>query len=214
MPTVKRKKIRRTTMNEKERDRSLHIQTRSVGERMNQTAHYHHYEATSYWMLDELFKEYEIDSSGTFVDFGCGKGRVLFYVHHHYHVPVVGVEMNEQLYRAALVNEASYLQSKKKLKQPIRIEHEIAENYVINETDTCFFLFNPFSLQIFSKVIRNILRSIEKNSRTVDIILYYPAEEYIDYLESETPFTLVQEVKMPRLSEINPREKFSVFRLS
>lgn len=201
-------------MNEKERDRSLHIQTRSAGERLNQTTHYHHYEATSYWMLDELFKEYKVDRTGSFVDFGCGKGRVLFYVHSHFQVPVVGVEMNDQLYRQALVNEASYLQNKKKIKQPIRIEHGIAEDYLIQETDCCFFLFNPFSLQIFMKVIQNILRSVEESSRTVDIILYYPAEEYIDYLVTKTPFTLAKEVKMPRLSEINPREKFTVFRLT
>lgn len=199
-------------MNEKERDRSLHIQTRSAGERINQTAHYHHYEATSYWMLDELFKVYKVDRSGTFVDFGCGKGRVLFYVHSHFNIPVVGVEMNDQLYREALMNEASYLQNKKKMKQPIRVEHGIAEEYRINELDCCFFLFNPFSLEIFMKVIQNILRSVEESRRSVDVILYYPAEEYMDYLETNTSFTLVQEVKMPKLSDINPREKFSVYR--
>ncbi|AOV06807.1 SAM-dependent methyltransferase [Sporosarcina ureilytica] len=199
-------------MNEKERDRSLHIQTRSVGERIDQSAHYHHYEATPYWMLDELFKEYTLDRAGAFVDYGCGKGRVLFYVHHRFQVPVVGIEMNDQLYREALLNEASYLQHKKKVSKSIRIEHEFAESYRIADIDSCFFLFNPFSLQIFMKVIHHILRSVEANNRTVDIILYYPAEEYIDYLEMKTPFTLFKEVKMPRLSEINAREKFSVFR--
>lgn len=200
-------------VNEKERDRALHIQTRSVGERLNQSSHYHHYEATPYWMLDELFGAYEIDRKGTFVDFGCGKGRVLFYVHHHFHIPVVGVEMNDQLYREALLNEASYLQNKKKASKPIRVEHEFAESYQIEDNNTCFFLFNPFSLQIFMKVIHNILHSVEKNRRIVDVILYYPADEYIDYLETKTPFTLWKDVKMPRLSKINAREKFSIFRL-
>ncbi|MDS9473098.1 class I SAM-dependent methyltransferase [Sporosarcina pasteurii] len=200
-------------MNEKERDRLLHIQTRSVGERIDQSAHYHHYEATPYWMLDELFKAYTVNQAGAFVDFGCGKGRVLFYVHHRFQVPVVGIEMNVQLYREALLNEATYLQKKKKVSKPIRIEHEYAESYRVADNDSCFFLFNPFSLPIFIKVIHRILQSVEANNRTVDMILYYPAEEYIDYLEMKTPFTLFKEVKMPRLSEINARERFSIYRL-
>lgn len=199
-------------MNEKERDRSLQIRTRNLGERVNQSTHYHHYEATPYWMLDELFKAYELTQNGTFVDYGCGKGRVVFYVHDHFNIPVVGVEMNDQLYREALLNESTYSQHKKKIRKPIRIEHEFAEKYEVEENDCCFFLFNPFSLQIFMKVIQNILTSVDKHERTVDIILYYPAEEYIDYLGNNTPFSLWQEVNMPRLSEINPRERFSIYR--
>ncbi len=199
-------------MNEKERDRLLRIHTRNVGERATQSAHYHHYEATSYWMLDELFNIYEVDQKSTFVDFGCGKGRLLFYVHHYFHVPVVGVEMNDQLYREALSNEASYIQYKKRNKTPIRIEHEFAERYQIEKEEATFFLFNPFSLEIFTKVIHNILRSVEENPRTVDVILYYPAEEYIEFLETKTPFRLWEEVNIPRLSKINRREKFSIYR--
>lgn len=199
-------------MNEKERDRLLHIQTRNLGERVNQSAHYHHYEATSYWMLDELFNHYEIDNQKTFVDFGCGKGRLLFYVHYYFQASVVGVEMNDQLYREALINEASYLQHKKRKQKPIRIEHELAERYEIEQEEAIFFLFNPFSLQIFTKVIHNILRSVEEQPRTVDVILYYPAEEYVTFLETQTPFQLWKEVTIPRLSKINPREKFSVYR--
>lgn len=199
-------------MNEKERDRLLRIQTRNLGERPTQSIHYHHYEATSYWMLDELFDEYEVNRNKTFVDFGCGKGRLLFYVHHYFHASVVGVEMDLQLYREALANEASYLQYKKRNKTPIRIENEFAERYRIEEGEATFFLFNPFSLEIFTKVIGNIVRSVEESPRTVDVILYYPSEEYLEFLESKTPFQLWKEVQIPRLSKINQREKFSIYR--
>lgn len=200
------------SMNEKERDRLLRIHTRNSGERAMQSIHYHHYEATSYWMLDELFSQYEVDKESTFVDFGCGKGRLLFYVHHYFQVSVVGVEMNDQLYRQALSNEASYLQHKKKNKTPIRIEHQFAERYQVEQEEGTFFLFNPFSLEIFTKVIHNILRSVEESPRTVDVILYYPAVEYMEFLETNTPFRLWKEVDIPRLSKINQREKFSIYR--
>lgn len=197
---------------EKNRDDFLRIQTGSMGERANDTHHYHHYEATSYWMLDELFDVYDMNQAGTFVDFGCGKGRVLFYVHHYVDLPVVGVEMNDQLYREALINEASYLQAKKKGAKSIRIEHEFAERYQVEENETIFFLFNPFSLQIFMGVIHQILRSVEEAPRSVDLLLYYPADEYIDYLEMNTPFTLWQEVQMDGIYEHDDREKFMIYR--
>lgn len=197
---------------EKGRDRFLHVQTMSVGERANESSHYHHYEATSYWMLDELFEVYEVNREGAFVDFGCGKGRVLFYVHHYFQMAVVGIEMNDQLYREALLNETSYLQNKKKLAKPIKIEHEFAERYPIEGIETTFFLFNPFSLQIFMKVLDNILRSVEENPRTVDLILYYPAGEYIDYIEMKTPFYLLKEIEIAGLVEGDGRERFVVYR--
>lgn len=199
-------------MNEKERDRALYIRTTSYGERADQSSHYHHYEATSYWMLDELFNEYKLKKTDGFVDFGCGKGRVLYYVHNRFQAQVTGVEMNQQLYQEALENELSYIQNRKKENASIRIECCLAEEYQIEETESCFFLFNPFSLQIFMKVVNNILLSVERKKRTVDIILYYPAVEYAEYLETSTPFDLLQEVKVPGLSRINQRERFAIYR--
>lgn len=200
-------------MNEKDRDRALHIRTTSLGERADQSSHYHHYEATAYWMLDELFNHYMLEKTDGFVDFGCGKGRVLYYVHNRFGVPVTGVEMNQQLYQEALANEETYRENRKKTSSAIRIEYCLAEKYQIEANQNCFFLFNPFSLQIFMKVVGNILLSVEQQKRTVDIILYYPATEYSDYLETRTPFRLLQEVKVPGLSAINQRERFAIYRL-
>ena len=63
------------------------------------------------------------------------------------------------------------------------------------------------------KVIENILISTEKHERTVDVILYYSSDEYIYFLENNTPFVLVSEIKLPCLYDNNPRESFLVYRL-
>lgn len=199
-------------MNEKDRDRALHIKTNSVGEKLDQSSHYHHYEATAYWMLDELFNQYSLEKTDVFVDFGCGKGRVLYYVHNRFQVSVTGVEMNQQLYQAGLENEETYRRNRKKDDNVIRIECCLAEKYEIEASENCFFFFNPFSLQIFMKVVGNILFSVEQNKRRVDILLYYPATAYTDYLETNTPFEFFKEVKVPGLSVINQRERFVVYR--
>lgn len=198
-------------MNEKERDRLLQIQTTHLGEQPYSSGHYHHYEATPYRTLDALFEHYEIPKEGRLVDYGCGKGRVLFYVHHYFHKPVVGVEMDAQLYREALVNETTYLQKRRKLTESITIENQLAEQYKIQPEDQVFFLFNPFSLQIFMTVIQRILKSVENNPRTVDVILYYPTEEYHYYLLYDTPFELRQEIKVDCYAE-DEQDRFLVYR--
>lgn len=199
-------------MNEKHRDLELHIKTTDLGEQQVQSPHYHHYEATAYWMLDELFKHYQLEQSDGFVDYGCGKGRVLYYVHHRFKVSVTGVEMNLNHYQDALANKETYLKNIKRRNGLIHIECCLAEDYQIKSTENCFFFFNPFSLQIFITIVNQILMAVEKNKRTVDIILYYPAMEYVDYLETRTPFELFQDITVPRIIEINARERFLIYR--
>ena len=63
------------------------------------------------------------------------------------------------------------------------------------------------------KVIQNILDSAEQNPREVDLILYYPSAVYIHYLERNTSFKLLKEVKVPGLYKINENERFLIYRL-
>lgn len=197
----------------KNNDRLLRINTNSLGEEPNQSSHYNHYEATPYMILDALFDEYELKKSDGFVDYGCGKGRVLFYVHSRFHNSVTGIEMNNQLYHKALKNEAHYLEKVKKKSGSIRIECCKAEEYEVEITENRFYFFNPFSTEIFMKVVNNIMLSVERKERDVELILYYPIPEYIEYLETNTPFDLVKEVKIPWLYKINNDERFLIYRL-
>lgn len=198
-------------MNEKEFDRSLGIKTIGMREWFTQSAHYNRYEASPYEALDALFDEYELGKSDVVVDFGCGKGRLTFYVHNRFHISSKGIEMNPQMYQEALENKASYMQKNKQKDGFIEFEMCLAEEYEVESTDNLFYFFNPFSVQIFSKVIDNILLSIDKKSRSVDLILYYPTMEYIEYLET-TPFVFLNEVKVPRMYAVNDNERFLIFR--
>lgn len=199
-------------LTEKERDRLLRIDTMHSVESIRHTQHYHIYEATPYETLDKLFDQWEIQRNGTLVDFGCGKGRILFYVHHYFHIPVTGVEMDPFLYRRALMNESSYLQKYKKVKEPIRVVQQFAEAYPVEKEDTTFFFFNPFSIEIFKIVIQNIVTSIEEHPRVVELMLYYPSKAYRIFLEEETPFECVQEVVFDAAFDEDERERFMIYR--
>ena len=201
-------------MKEQDYDRLLRIKTEGVREWQHQSSHYNRYEATPYSALEILFDEYdEWKSTDRFVDFGCGKGRFPFYVYHHLHASAVGVEMNGQLYQEAMENLAKYMERAKSSRASIQFEHIFAEGYDIEKEDNRFYFFNPFSLQIFQKVIDNILRSVEDHPRSVDVILYYPTSEYSQFLEIQTVFELWKEIRLPGLYEENSNERFLVFRL-
>ena len=148
--------------------------------------HYNRYEATPYIALDKLFETYSLDKTDELVDFGCGRGRVIFYIHNRFGIPVTGIEAHDKTYEEALRNKNAYLHRAKHIKAPIRILYGPAENYEIKPTENRFYFFNPFSIKIFRKVINNILDSVKEHPRSVDLLIYYPTAIYKQFLRKDT----------------------------
>ncbi|SOC05906.1 methyltransferase family protein [Ureibacillus xyleni] len=197
-------------MKESYYDKILNINTRETIAEVNNSVYYHPYEPTPYSALEELFKHYTINCSDTIVDFGCGKGRLNFFTNYLFHTSCVGIEMNQQF-----LNEASHnLKSYQFNSGQIHFVNCYAEKYKIEAQQNKFYFFNPFSVQVFMKVVNNILRSVEENPREVDIILYYASNDYRYFLENSTTFELVKEVNLPNLYEKNPYEQFLIYRLN
>ncbi|WP_026580855.1 SAM-dependent methyltransferase [Bacillus sp. J33] len=187
-------------------DELLNIQTVGEQKGFHNSFHYHRYEPTPYAGLEKLFAEYKLKSNDRLVDFGCGKGRLAFYVQHKFRASAAGVEMSEDFYNEAVAN----LQKYRGDKEQIEFQRCLAQEYEIVPEDSRFYFFNPFTVQIFIKVVNHILQSAEEHPREIDIILYYPSEDYIYYLENSTAFELVKEIE---LSERNENERFLVYRL-
>lgn len=202
----------RLNLAERKFDQMLHVRTTGLREWRNQTDQYNRYEATPYAALEKLVQHYKFKKDDHVVDFGSGRGRVSFYIHYHFNIPVTGVEVNEVTYEEAMYNKALYRQKNKRLKAPIRFEFGLAENYDIQPEENVFYFFNPFSVTIFQQVVQNILCSVEKHKRTVDIILYYPLPEYKKFLKKETPFKLINKVKA--YSNHGKHGKFLIYRYS
>lgn len=200
-------------MTEKEMDRMLRIKTAGTLELLNQSVHYNRYEATPYVAFDELFRHYELTKSDRVVDVGCGKGRLSFYIHYHFQLSSIGIEMSGKLYQDALENLQSYDKNGKKTTGIITFARCLAQEYEIDSRDNVFYFFNPFSVQIFMKVIENILLSVDEYKRPIELILYYPTTAYIQFLESRTTFEFKKEIRVPELYEQNDNERFMIFRL-
>lgn len=195
-------------------ERLFNIKTTWEQQGFYESHHYNRYEATSYFALETLFKEYTLSSNDCIVDFGCGKGRLSFYINYYYNCKITGIEMNNNYFDICINNKKNYLKNYNKEKNKIEFLNIFAEEYKISSTDNKFYFFNPFSVQLFMKVINNILISLEKSPRDIDLILYYPSDEYIYYLENYTGFLLYKEIELPNLSINDKRQKFSIYRLT
>ncbi|WP_071393984.1 methyltransferase [Bacillus tuaregi] len=200
-------------MKEQYYDKLLNIHTCEEQKRFYKSFHYHPYEPTPYSALETLFSQYELKRGDQIVDFGCGKGRLNFFIEYLYHITVTGIEMNLIFYHEALENRDSYVKKRKNSRERIHFHNGLAEEYKLDPRDNRFYFFNPFSIQIFRRVINNILLSVEHTKREIDLILYYPSEDYIYFLEKDTAFELKQEVILANQFEQNPSERFLIYSL-
>ena len=174
---------------------------------------YHPYEPTPYFALDKLFENYNINEEDSIIDFGCGKGRLNFYLNYNFNCNVLGIEMDENFYNQCLENKKEYLKKNKKIEDKINFDCVLAQEYKIRDKDNKFYFFNPFSVQIFRKIINNILDSYYINERKIEIILYYPSDDYIYYIENSTPFILKDEVILDYLYDSDSQERFLIYEL-
>lgn len=192
-------------------EKLLNIKTIGEQQGFYESHHYNRYEATSYLALESLFKEYTLNSSDNIIDFGCGKGRLAFYINYYYNSSVTGIEMNNNYYSICENNKKNYFKTFSKPKDKIKFLNIFAEEYNVLPTDNKFYFFNPFSLQLFIKVLNNILISVENYPRSIDLILYYPSDEYINYLDNYTGLTLTQEIPVHNLYLVDKRQKFVIY---
>lgn len=89
-----------------------------------------------------------------------------------------------------------------------------AEDYLVSKNETVFYFFNPFSPEIFHAVINRILDSFEKYPRTITLILYYPEDDTIFYLERHTTFERIDEIAASDAVYKDRRERFCLYRIT
>ena len=191
-------------------DQQFNIKTSDIQMGIHRSYTYHRYEPTPYAALDRLMESYKIQPHDHVVDYGCGKGRLNFYLANRFGARVTGIEMNETFYGDCLLNMKSY---QGKNLHTIEFTQTFAEAYEVPRTANRFYFFNPFTIDIFRTVVNNILLSVEQSYRAVEIILYYPAPDYVFFLENHSMFRLKLEVTLDEY-ERNLNERFLVYELA
>ncbi len=194
-------------MKDEQMDKQLNINTGGEQMGFNASFHEHRFEVTPYAWLDKLFRSHPLRGPGRLVDFGSGKGRLNFYIHHASGTPSVGIEVDPSLHEASVRNLKNF-----KGHAAIEFINGYAQDYKVQPEDRWFYFFNPFSSAVFAKVVNRIVQSAGDFPRDVRILLFYPSVEYTEFLERRTAFELAAEIPLPHAVD-DPRECFLVYRL-
>jgi SAM-dependent methyltransferase len=107
----------------------------------------------------------------TFVDIGCGKGKVLLSAMVLPFKRIFGVEFSPYLCRVAEQNLASAKFFNRKCSS-VTIVCADAVQYPIPEEPTVFFFANPFSYEIMELVLGNIVSSYLNSPRRIFLLFY------------------------------------------
>lgn len=190
-------------------DKELNIQTEEIQTDGKDTFHFHRYEPTPYEVIERLFDVFQPSKRDILVDYGCGLGRLNFYLEHRFGIRSVGIEMVESYYQRAMTNLSSYNGKK----DNITFVRSLAEDYAVSSDETIFYFFNPFSSDIFRRVINQILLSWQETPRMLTLILYYPEDDTIYYLEHHTTFRLADEIAACDDIRSDRRERFCLYTL-
>lgn len=168
-------------------DKKLNIIT--VGrDDSNEDENHFPYEPTPYSVLERLADSGYLTKNNYLVDYGCGKGRVDFYLNWKLNCKTVGIEYDSRIYKSALNNLNHYSSDK------VQFILTNAEEYEVNLEADCFYFFNPFSLKILRSVIARIITSWYSKPRNIQLFFYYPSDEYICYLMSVNELEFVDEI--------------------
>ena len=194
------------TDHEKTWDASLRIQTCGRDE-LGADEYHHPYEPTPYSVLERLADSGLIGKDDVVLDYGCGKGRVSFFLSYQRSAKTIGIEYDERIYENAQENQ-------KTAKAKATFVLTRAEEYEVPaEVNRCYF-FNPFSVEVFHKVMARICDSWYEHPREVFLFFYYPSDEYISSLMTVDELEFYDEIECDDLFAGNdPRERIMIFQL-
>ena len=189
-------------------DKRLHIRTAGRDDTHADSRH-HPYEPTPYCVLSRLAESGFFREGDAVLDYGCGKGRVGFFLSRQTGAAVIGIEYDERIYQSALKNRNTALSG-----AGVSFVLSGAEAYdVPPEINRCYF-FNPFSGEILHKVLARILESWYSHPREIFLFFYYPADEYIACLMNVEELDFYDEIDCGDLFAGNdPRERILIFQL-
>lgn len=167
------------------------------------------YEPTPYSVLERLANSGLIHKNNTLIDYGCGKGRVDYFMAYQTKCKSIGIEYDERIYEKAITNKETAVSSNK-----VIIELANAEKFEVPESVDKIYFFNPFSVEILQKVIAQILDSYYENIRTIQLFFYYPSDEYISYLMTVDELMYYDEIDCRDLFDGNDsRERIMIFEI-
>ena len=167
------------------------------------------YEATPYSVLERLANDGLIRKKDVVLDYGCGKGRVDFFLSYQTKAKAIGIEYDERLYQSALENQKTAVSRAKTAFAAAR-----AETYTVPAEVNRYYFFNPFSVEILRRVLARMVESYHANPREMLLFFYYPSEAYLSCLREMEELEFYDEIDCRDLfAGDDPRERIVVYKM-
>ena len=195
-------------INENKWDKLLRIRTSGRDDSRSDQYRYP-YEPTPYSVLERLAFSGYIGKKNTLVDYGCGKGRVDFFLSYQTRCRSIGIEYDERIFVTAAENQKTAVSAGR-----VEFVLQNAETYAVPETADRFYFFNPFSVEILRSVLERIKESYYEHPREMLLFFYYPSDEYVSHLMTMDELTFLDEINCRDLFDgENSRERILVFQI-
>jgi len=194
--------------NEQQWDKLLKIKTSGRDDTRSDQFRYP-YEPTPYVVLERLANSGFIRKQDVVLDYGCGKGRVDFFLAYQTRANCIGIEYDDRMIAVSEENKKMAVSGQK-----VEFILGNAESFRVPDTVNRCYFFNPFSVEVLRKVLARILESYYESPRELLLFFYFPSAEYISYLMTVEELTFFDEIDCSDLFEDNSdREKIVMFRM-
>ncbi len=161
-------------------------------------------------MLERLANEGYIRKENCLLDYGCGKGRVEFFLSYQSPCRSIGIDYDERMIQSAEENKSKAVSGSR-----TSFICENAARYKVPEEADRIYFFNPFSEEILTAVLEQLLDSWYGKPREVLLFFYYPSDEYLSVLMREEQLEFYDEIPCGDLFDSDdPRERIIIFQIS
>lgn len=187
-------------------DKMLRIRTGGRDDSEADTFHYP-YEPTPYAVLDRLAGSGYLKKEDRVLDYGAGKGRVDLYLAYAVRCHCTGIELSERLWKKACENAESGVSGNR-----VSFVHADAGQYQLPPEVNRLYFFNPFSVEILKKVLKQLRISCYEAPREILLFFYYPSDDYVALLMQEDMLEFIDEIDCRDLEKNeDPRERILIF---
>lgn len=149
------------------------------------------YDASGWTYLRRAMRRREVLPTDVFVDFGSGKGRVVWQAAHYPFSRVVGVEISPQLNDVARRNIEGNLDRLRC--QDVELVTRDATEYEVPDDMTVAYFYSPFEGGTFDQVIQHVIESLDRNPRRLTLIYANPVMD--ERLRATGRFRLIHTLK-------------------
>lgn len=134
------------------------------------------YVPSPWWYVRASLPRERVRLTDVFVDFGSGKGRVVLEAARRYpFARVIGIELSDELNEVSRALIASH--RGKLASRDVEIVTADATLWQIPDDMTFAYLYNPFTGEVFRRVLENIVASYDRAPRELTLLYVQPKHE-------------------------------------